>query len=618
MIPLFVEKDRDLQKWSKLPRWFPREGDYCVRTRWPNDSETNDSTRGHVKKIIDSSEVLGACVASSIVGALYLVLSGVLDVSHLNTVDNNVDDDMISTSVTLKMQQSWKLVRDKIAFNHWKKLVFYVCRHQSFVYEEHPLCTYAVHQIPLLSTKELAAVIEIMELEAKRHSPLAVQKQIRDFAEKRFGSQRQYLVLIATLRTCDSTLDQANTSCKYPQSCLPTARLELSPSGNVAIIALFDCEPDEISICYTQSGEDVERRDAELQLLQGCSCMCLRCHYEIAESSCDLKMFSLSDVIRLGHFYFSQGGPSNFDYAKRLYKYVLKRHQDGVLNNTIGSVCIADVHHANGAMELSTGKFLNAQRIWSNAAEEFPSECLGHPGIAVQLEKIQAYNYLGTADAGQTIYSEHVPTESPFAGAFVAHVVDAKSCQQVVDWTEQLGKWTQQRHYAVPTHDVAVHTVPILLHWFQNDFMNTMKSLLASCFEKKPSKFFVHDAFCVRYEAGSAASHLPVHTDESTHSFVLALNDDFDGGGTYFYDHDTTVHLQSGRVLCFCGDKMPHGGEAVTRGVRYILAAFLYYDDGDCSQSVGVKRQSHEITQIAKEPKHKQQTFAFHFSCADS
>ena len=78
-------------------------------------------------------------------------------------------------------------------------------------------------------------------------------------------------------------------------------------------------------------------------------------------------------------------------------------------------------------------------------------------------------------------------------------------------------------------------------------------------------------------------------TDESTHSLVLALNDDYTGGGTYFYDHDTIVRLEQGQVLSFAGGELSHGGEAVTAGRRYILAIFLYHDGDDekntCTQS---------------------------------
>lgn len=59
---------------------------------------------------------------------------------------------------------------------------------------------------------------------------------------------------------------------------------------------------------------------------------------------------------------------------------------------------------------------------------------------------------------------------------------------------------------------------------------------------------------------------------------MLSLNDDYDGGGTYFFDSRRTIHLRTGELLSFRGDSIQHGGEAVTCGVRYVVAAFLYLD----------------------------------------
>ena len=119
---------------------------------------------------------------------------------------------------------------------------------------------------------------------------------------------------------------------------------------------------------------------------------------------------------------------------------------------------------------------------------------------------------------------------------------------------------------------------PLLERQFENDSDESLGS-----------NFYVHDAFCVRYQGTKASNYLPIHTDESTHSFVLALNnyDDYGGGGTYFCEHDTSIKLKIGEVLSFRGDKMEHGGEAVTDRERYILVAFLYHDRGS---RVGKKR----------------------------
>lgn len=46
----------------------------------------------------------------------------------------------------------------------------------------------------------------------------------------------------------------------------------------------------------------------------------------------------------------------------------------------------------------------------------------------------------------------------------------------------------------------------------------------------------VHDAFLVKYSAAGGQRSLPVHSDQSHLSLVIALNDpsEFEGGGTVF------------------------------------------------------------------------------------
>ena len=146
--------------------------------------------------------------------------------------------------------------------------------------------------------------------------------------------------------------------------------------------------------------------------------------------------------------------------------------------------------------------------------------------------------------------------------------------------------WTQQRHYAVPTQDIPVHKCGAdswLMTWFNAWMHQQVRPLLARLFETT-CNYYVHDAFIVRYEATSPFSYLPIHVDESSHSLVLALNEhehDYQGGGTYFYHTNETVQLQTGELLSFRGDQFLHGGQAVTSGVRYILAIFLFHDDDD-------------------------------------
>lgn len=89
----------------------------------------------------------------------------------------------------------------------------------------------------------------------------------------------------------------------------------------------------------------------------------------------------------------------------------------------------------------------------------------------------------------------------------------------------------------------------------------------------------IHNVVVCRYTAENQRL-LPIHTDQSQVSLTIALNSraDYDGGGTYFLDSDITVNCDVGAVVAFPGAST-HGGAAITRGVRYIIAVFLYQEE---------------------------------------
>jgi hypothetical protein len=149
------------------------------------------------------------------------------------------------------------------------------------------------------------------------------------------------------------------------------------------------------------------------------------------------------------------------------------------------------------------------------------------------------------------------------------------------------GGWSTDRHYAVPTTDIPVHTVPKLLQWFNHLLEKKIFPSLASQFfwsstatigtcsntssgdvvgklKKGPKRISIHDAFIVKYQGDeeiedNVEAHsqnfikkmkqrsLPLHRDQSTHSFILPLNHlgNYTGGGTFFADLDRldALHL---------------------------------------------------------------------------
>ena len=143
------------------------------------------------------------------------------------------------------------------------------------------------------------------------------------------------------------------------------------------------------------------------------------------------------------------------------------------------------------------------------------------------------------------------------------------------------GGWTTSRHYAVPTTDLPVHEIPSLLPLWNAFLARSLGPFLHACFPKivraGGSNVRVHDAFVVRYDA-DAQRYLPAHIDQSEISVTLALNalGEYEGGGTTFPDPlRVTARPDIGGVVAFGGD-LRHAGAPVTRGVRYIVAAFLF------------------------------------------
>jgi predicted 2-oxoglutarate/Fe(II)-dependent dioxygenase YbiX len=62
--------------------------------------------------------------------------------------------------------------------------------------------------------------------------------------------------------------------------------------------------------------------------------------------------------------------------------------------------------------------------------------------------------------------------------------------------------------------------------------------------------------------------------DESRITFMIYLNDNFDGGTTAF--DEVTIYPETGTALCFIHETK-HEGAEVTRGVKYVLRSDVMY-----------------------------------------
>jgi hypothetical protein len=458
--------------------------------------------------------------------------------------------------------------------------------------------------------------------------------------QHRYRASQQWLDLVANLpdrvvgvllkEPFSNIVVDETTDLPLRQSCLPTTCLELEKNSQKEIrckwIALYDLPHNTIQHQHSNLIWTVSTKPSSPD------CTCFRCRYR-SDDELSIGVESVPQAARLAHFYFQRG---ELRHALQLYRQCHDRlsncsttpttqqkqkellmswDKSLVIDSTVPAVTssgapnaacaitreAADMWHSIGAVLLTQLKFTQAQYHWrrGNHYQDY------HVEIKEQLYKQQCYGYFDPLPSSTLIAANSLEQISPCStlqsstSVFVAsNVVEETTCQKLIqsamDFATSNGGWTTNRHYAVPTQDLPVHKVPKLLQWFQKWMRDVLFPLLHYQFfgvvdhhQQKEAhaghlqRFYVHDAFLVRYEATSANNFLPLHYDESTHSCVVALNDDndFEGGGTYIYDEDKTVTVSAGGMVSFRGNQTLHGGSPVTSGIRYILAIFLYLDD---------------------------------------
>ena len=492
--------------------------------------------------------------------------------------------------------EAWTRIHDKMEWNEWTRLYQLVRTNLVIVYDPVVSTTYATHTVFSLTPDELCQACQVLHEQTDdqyHHVPSTRNAHALSQVLQDDVTTCPYAVLVdppAALRS--------NT---FQHSCLPNIALDCNISSTtVQWIALYDLQVgEEVTVSLVDASLPHKERQLALKERYGPSfvCQCVKCTQDDSTPS-------IRDMQRLGHVALQE---EHYDAAREWYQRAL------VLDNTL-----ADIWHALGAIPLQQKRFVEAQRVWQEAVSVVSAEkhSTHHVGIALQLEKSRAYRYFDRKSLQQPPLLLPAYTDVFSSGlCFVTKdpILSSEDCQQVIDWAKHYygEEWTTNRHYAVPTNDVPVHRVPPLLQWFVTWMETSVYHLLANQFGLCANHFYVHDAFVVQYKAVGEHNHLPLHYDESTHSLVLALNDDgFEGGGTYFCCQETIVNPKQGTLVSFRGDRLRHGGNIVTKGVRYILTVFLYYDPDNEKTSL-MKKRTHlgRVLETSKKSK-----FSFEFS----
>ena len=165
-------------------------------------------------------------------------------------------------------------------------------------------------------------------------------------------------------------------------------------------------------------------------------------------------------------------------------------------------------------------------------------------------------------------------------------LLSSEECDSIIQEGESYSSiygWNTKRHDHYPTTDNQITSNWKCYSDIETKITQILYPEFSDLFTINKSLLEIKELFIAKYDGdlNNTQKSLESHVDGCEFSFIIALNDNYIGGGTYFVKDNKTIHLKKGDVVIFCGQTQ-HAGLPVTQGVRYILPGFIYY--GKCKQ----------------------------------
>ena len=170
-----------------------------------------------------------------------------------------------------------------------------------------------------------------------------------------------------------------------------------------------------------------------------------------------------------------------------------------------------------------------------------------------------------------------------FDGCYGFQMFHKDFCDQAIEEAEKNGSWgsgqrTSNEEY--PTHDILLQDInlnvlygnllvkfvyPAIIHKYH------LETILGNV---PPYERFISENFLAKYSVDSQA-HLSLHHDFSGITTLLTLNNDFEGGGTWFVNQQKLIKNDPGYIVFHPGMfSHYHGARPVTSGKRYAIITF--------------------------------------------
>lgn len=165
--------------------------------------------------------------------------------------------------------------------------------------------------------------------------------------------------------------------------------------------------------------------------------------------------------------------------------------------------------------------------------------------------------------------------DEPINDVFVFPLFTEEFCSLLIQQAEESQKWTMNRHYFYPTCDMLITELG-LQDYYQRileEFVYPV-AIQKWALEGKEWATLSSENFIIKYDE-AVQGHLALHHDSAAISMVLALNDDYEGGGTYFWRQQKLHKGKTGYISIHPSViTHRHGARAVTKGKRFVLVSF--------------------------------------------
>ena len=150
-------------------------------------------------------------------------------------------------------------------------------------------------------------------------------------------------------------------------------------------------------------------------------------------------------------------------------------------------------------------------------------------------------------------------------------------CDELIAMAEAENKWTEGRHEFYPTNDVLLQELG--LGDIYKRVIREIITPLATHIWKLEGAWLANpsdETFMIKYSMDKQG-HLSLHHDHSYFTCGVKLNDEFDGGGTYFPKYGVCLTpRRNGNAFLHPGAiTHKHGARPIHTGLRYIIVSFI-------------------------------------------